>query len=90
MRIQQTFDPPMNNILPPLKTFLKALNILENSENFHIILAIFLKTGNYLSGGTIYKVRVHGFKLDSLSKFKDLKKQQKAIYFTSLYCIFSI
>ena len=54
---------------------------MEQKAEWVLQLPIILRTGNYLNGETIRDC-AYGFKLDSLSKFKDLRSNKKQ--FTAL------
>lgn len=68
------FDAMIDEITNQLTLCESMIHTLRNSKNLHQLMALILKLGNYLNGGTA-KGGAWGFKLDTINKLKNTKSQ---------------
>jgi len=72
MLLIKTFDTQIQAIEPPIKVLRETFTMLQESKKLKQVFAIILRVGNFLNGGST-RGGVCGFKLESLTKLRDVK-----------------
>lgn len=85
--LRKTFDSQMEDVENPINYYLSSLKAVRESPNLKQLLAILLRIGNIVNGGT-NRGGCYGFKLDFLEKVKDTKTVQPQYNLTNFIAEF--
>lgn len=78
MLLMKTYESQIAYILPPLKTILGMLDTVVTDDHFRKVLAVILRVGNYMNGGSS-RGGAYGYKLDTLKQLRDLRSNQPGV-----------
>jgi hypothetical protein len=75
IQLARTFESQMEDVEKPLTIIQAGLDALKKSKKLPELLALLLRIGNFLNGGTA-RGGAYGFKFEFLDKFREIRTQR--------------